>query len=96
MQEKIKQNLIDKLEEAGGIYAPNIEHETGNRKFFACKIIGDSIDYEAVVKMLLDEIKKPRFVFFLKIDILESIYHLDPIMLRGIIHYDRIEVLNDN
>ena len=96
ISKKIQENLIDKLEKAGGIYAPNIEHKTSNWKFFASKVINESVDYNTIIHTILDDIKNPRFVFFLKTDILKSVVHLDPLVLRGVIHYDRIEVNDDN
>ena len=95
---EIQEKLIDKLEKAGGIYAPNIKkydiekYTATNKKFFAISIIGGSIDYNRVIDEILENINYPRFIFALHTDIIGDEHTLKE-LLRGLVFYEKIEVL---
>lgn len=95
---EIQEKLIDKLEKAGGIYAPNIkkydvEKRTArNTKFFLVPIIDGSIDYNSFIDEILEDINYPRFIFALHTDIMGDEHTLKA-LLRGLVFYEKIEVL---
>lgn len=95
---EIQEKLIDKLEKVGGIYAPNIkthdvEKRTArNKKFFVATIMGGSIDYNSVIDEILKNINYPIFIFGLHTDIIGN-EHMSKELLRGLVFYEKIEVL---
>jgi len=99
--EYFKENLIDRLEEKGGVYASKLMQGTGKnscryKKFFAFKTDEkDMMKYlDFATRAIMLEINCNYFMFNLRIEIIKDTKSFNDI-IRGMVYYERIKRTDD-